>query len=127
MDPALFLARILSLFLFSYAMVHLFRPRQVAAAMLDICDSPGLMAITGFFYVILGCVVIVAEHRIALSHRFFLTVFGHVHLFKGLFRLGFPEMAARRIQRSMHPDRRWITTALLFGSAAWFAFIVYRG
>ena len=127
MDTSLFLAKLLGLYMMVASLLWLVRgqafDRMVEASM----DDPGIRALSGFLSLIIGLAMVTSHSIWEPSWRAVITVFGYLALLKGVWLLGWPEVAMSVTRVMVRNPWRLVLVAVWLLLGTWLAWVGFTG
>lgn len=100
MELSLFLAKLLGVYMLIIAALWVCCKKQLEATRRDVFSTPGLLALTGVFSLLLGLAIVIGHPVWEASWRGVITLIGAIAIFKGIMRLAFPKVAEKVITSS---------------------------
>ena len=102
MDASIFLAKVIGLFLSISTISIIIRYKQFALIEKEVAKNPLLIYLSGFSALILGILLVVSHNMWVLDWRLIITIIGWMTLFKGIFRIFYPETVIKLISQKMN-------------------------
>ncbi len=125
MNTSILIARLLGPVMLVAGFSMLVNRKNLDAVFDDFLKSPGLIYVAGVLTLVLGLTIVNFHNIWTLDWRGFITLFGWICIFAGIFRMGFPA-AVKSMGGWMMANKAFITVAAII-NAALGAFLTYKG
>ena len=99
--------------------------KNLDAVFEDFLNSPGLIYVAGVLALLMGLTVVIFHNIWAADWRGFITLFGWISIFAGIFRMGFPG-AVKSMGSWMITNRIFITVSAILNAGIG-GYLTYKG
>ena len=125
MDTSVLIAKFMGPVMLVAGLSLLVNGNNLDAVFEDFLNSPGLIYVAGVLALLMGLTVVIFHNIWSADWRGFITLFGWISIFAGIFRMSFPG-AVKSMGRWIIANRAFITVSatlnLLIG-----AYLTYKG
>ena len=94
-----FLAQVIGIYLLLVSSAMLFQKDRFQKTIMDLLNSPPLLALTGSLGIIFGLLIVVPHNIWASSWVVLVTLFGWIMLLQGVMRVFFPHHFSKLVKR----------------------------
>jgi hypothetical protein len=124
-DTSILIAKYLGPVMLVAGLSMLVNGKNLDAVFEDFLNSPGLIYVAGVMALVMGLTIVIFHNIWSADWRGFITLFGWIGIFAGIFRMGFPT-AVKSMGGWMMKNRAFITISAVL-NAALGAYLTYKG
>lgn len=115
MDLSIFLSKLLGIYYLIFGLSWLIRRKQVEAAVKEVMNSVGMLAVSGAFMTLFGLAMVLNHSMWETSWRGLVTLIAYIILVKGALRFGFPKESKKILNFALQNKSFMIPIVLIIG------------